>query len=133
MGAGGVACPKPPKRKTVKGRKDRAEGKVKKSVREQCVERDGWCRVGQYRAFDRHGWGGLCFECSSNLSQWAHWGEHTRAKTRGQAPERRHTTGGSLMLCKAHHDALDGRSHPRLKITALTDNGCDGPLRFERF
>lgn len=37
---------KPPKRKTLKGRKDRAEAKVKKTVRAQCVERDGYCRGG---------------------------------------------------------------------------------------
>lgn len=93
---------KPEPRTRVKGRKDRAETKVKQSVRAKCVERDGDCRFHQRSAELTH----LVGECQGE-SEWAHLGEKRRAKTRGMAPEARHTTAGSLMLCTAHHTAYD--------------------------
>jgi hypothetical protein len=61
-------------------------------------------------------------------SEWAHLEDKRRFKTVGMEPEERHTTGGSLMLCKSHHVAYDRH---RIKITILSRAGADGPLRFE--
>ena len=122
MGIGGVACPKPEPLKRVRGRKTRAESKVKKSVRAQCVERDGHCRACLRLR-------GLYAECFGP-SEWAHLDERKRFKTRGMAPEKRHTTADSLMLCKRHHDMYDGRLSPRLSIEAHTPKGADDILWF---
>ena len=134
-GQPGRACPKGISRKTLKGRKHRAESKVKKSVRAQCVERDGPCRAALYPFGTGSGLGGdvtdIWHECEG-LSEWAHLHAKRRSKTRGMAPEDRHDTAHSLMLCKRHHDQYDGRATPRLVITALTRRGADGPLKFRR-
>ncbi len=116
-----------PTAKAVKAKKDRHAGKVVQSVRAQCDERDGPCRIGRPRPGDQVvGDPGAC----RGESQWMHLGEKTRAKTRKQAPEVRHTTQGSMMGCTAHHDRYDGRARPRLGIEQLTAKGADGPLRF---
>lgn len=60
-------------------------------------------------------------------SEWAHFDALKRARTRGRPPEERHTTAGSLMLCRRHHDAYDDGD---LLIDALTSDGCDGLLRY---
>lgn len=120
MGQGGIACPKPEPRKRVKGRKDRAEAKVKKSVRAQCVDRDGYCRLNHYSV-------PFSFGMCKGASQWAHLGDKKRFKTRGQSPEQRHSTWGSLMLCDGHHDAYD---LAKMRIRILTPFGADGPLEF---
>lgn len=132
----GVACPKPEKRKTTNGRKDRAEAKVKKDVRAQCVERDGQCRVFRTIAGQHGGWAILgalvqihMKDMCDGPSEWAHMHSRRRSQTRGQAPERRHDTAHSLMLCRFHHQAYDAH---RLHITALTRKGADGPLKFRR-
>ncbi len=111
-----LAKPEPHKR--VKARKKRQEQKVIQEVRPQCVARDGYCRVYNKRMG----------ECSGE-SQWAHYGPYKRARTRGKPPEERHTTAGSLMLCVGHHDDYD---EERMKIEALTDRECNGPLKFEK-
>lgn len=118
---------KPTRRKKAKGptaryraKRKRAEGPVIKAVRAACVERDGLCRYWK-DAFE------ACFvavECSGP-SEWAHL--ESRARTRNMAPELRHNTATSLMLCKHHHDRLDGRARPRLRVT-VTGKGADGPL-----
>ncbi len=120
-----------PTRKALKGKKDRNAKKVEKSVRAQCEERDGSCRVGSTLAMMGDDRASLTQigECRGE-SEWAHLGEKTRAKTRNQAPEVRHTTAGSAMLCTRHHARYDGRERPRLLIEALTKRGADGPLRF---
>lgn len=106
----GIAAPKGESRKRIKGRRDRKEATVKKSVRSQCVDRDGFCRLMGL---------GLC----EGVSEWAHLGEKKRFKTRGQAPEVRHTTAGSFMACTGHHYSYDaGEIH----IEAMTPNGADG-------
>lgn len=117
----GIGKPEPLKR--VRARRRRREAQQVKSVREQCVERDGRCR-----------WalpGSPLGRCDGP-SEWAHLGDKKRFKTRGQDPEERHTTGGSAIMCKAHHDAYDGRVKPRLEVEPLTDAGADGPLRGTR-
>ena len=122
-----LSLPKGRTRRQVKARRGRAEAKVEKAVRAACVARDGYCR-------GRHP-SSVCTDgrlaCEwTGPSEWAHLPIKRRSKTRGQAPEIRHTTADSLMLCKQHHDALDGRTRPRLTIEPLTDRGADGPLRF---
>lgn len=127
---------KPEPRKRTKGRKLRAEGKVKTSVRAACVARDFECRLGAGTSAD---WPqgadrfiplSLFFDLPcAGLSEWAHMHAKRRSQTRGQAPERRHDTAHSLMLCKFHHQEYDAH---RLRITALTRKGADGPLKFRR-
>ena len=134
----GKPVPKGTPRAVEKGRKDRTERRVKKSVRQQCVARDGYCRLGNsiwglLDQRDRFIGNGFAFSCSSDnvkRSEWAHFGDKRRARTRGQTPEARHTTAGTLMLCQAHHEQYDGKAKPRLFITALSRKGCDGPLKF---
>lgn len=115
------------KRSTLKGREDRAEAKVKKAVRTACVQRDDYCRMST-------GWGdvypvtALAIRCVGP-SEWAHMHIRRRSQTRNQAPEIRHDTAHSLMLCKFHHQEYDAH---RLIITALTRKGADGPLKFRR-
>lgn len=121
-----LAFPKGPTRKTMKGRKTRAEALVKRLTRALCVVRDGDCRVFNFKGGADRLDLALRSDCSGQ-SQWAHFGAHKRARTRGMAPLQRHTTAGSLMLCARHHRQYDAG---KLKIRALTDRGCDGPLEF---
>ena len=109
--------PKPIKRKTLKGRKVRAESKVTQRIRALCVDRDGDCRLKNTNGF------GPC----GGESEWAHLGEKKRARTRGMAPEVRHTTAGSLMLCTRHHQLYDSGT---MTIEPTTPNGADGLMRF---
>lgn len=126
MSIPGLAFPKGLPRRIEKGRQDRKAAKVVKSVREQCVERDGDCRLGENTLNDVHAFeGSLC----AGPSQWCHMHVKRRSQTRGQAPEVRHTTADSFMGCKRHHDEYDAH---KLRITALTRNGADGRLKFSR-
>jgi hypothetical protein len=112
---------KPEPRRRVKARKQRHAAKVAKSVRAQCVERDGWCRV--HTDARKAGRGSTGCE---GWSEWAHLGDKKRFKTRGQSPELRHTTAGSLMLCVQHHaDYDEGRM-------AIIGDDANLPLRFRR-
>jgi hypothetical protein len=112
---GGVACPTPEPKKREKARGKRAEQKVEQAVRAACVLRDGDCRLqGSYVGY-----------CGGE-SEWAHMPDKRRSKTRGQEPEVRHTTAGSLMLCSLHHALLD--TH-RMTIEAMTEQGADSTLR----
>jgi hypothetical protein len=45
------------------------------------------------------------------------------------APEARHTTRDSVMLCQRHHDEYDDR---KLTVEFLTERGADGPLAWRR-
>ncbi len=113
---------------TRKRKADAHERSVKDQVRAACVERDGYCRVASLAKQDTRMWQADEFPCSG-WSEWAHLGEHRRAKTRGQIPEARHTVAGSLQLCTAHHFAYDERT---LTIDPLTDLGANGPLWIQR-
>ena len=116
--------PKPEPCRRVKGRKARAAGRVVQSVRQQCVERDGHCRLSRWPSNDRL-FNNLTNTCVGR-SEWAHLGEKRRFKTRGQAPEVRHSTAGSLMLCTKHHQDYDqGR-------LAIEGNDANAPLSFIR-
>lgn len=115
----GVAVPKPEPLKRVRGRKTRAESKVKKSVRAQVFERDGMCRANGLAQF---------YPCSTGAHEWAHLGESKRFRTRGMVPEKRHTTKASCRLCPAHHAQYDRRAAPHLDLVPLTEAGADGPM-----
>lgn len=110
--------PKGIPRRRLKARKDRAETVVKRRVRAVVADRDGYCRYGK-----DYGPGHVCV----GPSEWAHWGDRKRFKTRGMPPSERHTTAGSLMLCRSIHRAYDAGA---LAITADTDRGCDGLLHY---
>lgn len=119
-----IGFPKPTKRKTLKRRRSHLEVAIKQAVRAACVQRDGYCRLetDQMRA------GHLLLPLTcAGPSEWAHWEQQKRARTRGMAPEQRHTIMGSLMLCRKHHRLYDSG---RLQIVAHTDDGCNGPLEF---
>jgi len=122
---------KPEPRKRAKARAQRHERAVAAVVRAVCVGRDGYCRFGDWEDHpdDAHSavLGYVMGEDCEGDSQWAHMGEHRRFRTRGQAPEVRHTTADSLMLCATHHHAYDEHT---LTITATSDKGADGALVF---
>ena len=115
---------KPEPRKRVKGRKDRAEAKRKIEVRADVEARDGYCRIANDVVWPVDGPNLGC----RGRSEWAHFGEKKRARTRNQAPELRHTTAGSFKACMFHHDLYD---RGKLAIIATTGDGCDGPLTYE--
>lgn len=115
--------PKPEKRRTTKRRKARAEAVVVKRVRGLCIGRDGYCRV----ALDIRLPFSLSILGCAGQSEWSHFGTKRRARTLGQEPEERHTTAGTLMLCRKHHRKYDAGL---FLIGATTDGGCDGPLSY---
>ena len=119
--------PKPEKRKTVKGRERRKAREVVQNVREKCVARDGPCRIAG-AVFRRPDGSWFRHRCGV-VSEWCHLASHRRSKTRGQDAAERHTTAGSLMLCRTAHAQYDGRQYPRLDIVA-DERGADGPLAF---
>jgi hypothetical protein len=120
--------PKPVTRRRLKGRQARAEAQVKRKIRAVCVQRDGHCRAGGFNGLkDQRS--ELFWPNCSYQSEWAHLHSRRRSKTRGQAPEIRHDTRHSLMLCRFHHAEYDQH---RLQITDLSRKGCDGPLKFTR-
>lgn len=106
-------------RKQEKIREARRERQAIQTVRPKVVGRDGYCRLQGVQTM------GPCL----GPSEWAHLPSHRRSKTRGQAPEARHTTAGSLMLCAGHHDALDEH---RMWVKETTERGADGPLLWSR-
>lgn len=118
MDYSGLPLRKPEPRKREKARLRRRAKRVIETVRPQVVARDGYCRARDIGM-------GAC----RGASEWAHFGDHRRARTRGKPPEERHTTAGSLMFCVGHHDDYD---EGRMAVAATTDRECDGPLRFEK-
>ena len=126
-------APPKPRRVTAQTRRRRKatrERPVRNTVREACVERDGHCAVWRWQADDDFDVGDrgyiVDFWCDGP-SEWAHLRGHRRSQTRNMAPERRHTTTHSLMLCHTHH-AMEEQG--RLRVRYLTDQGCDGPIQF---
>jgi len=116
-------------RKQIKARRDRAEARVKKSVRQLCVDRDGYCRLSS-EAWENHpdDWHDDALnDTCDGPAQWAHLHSHRRSQTRGQTATRRHTTFGSLMLCVEHHQQYDAH---QLQILIVGNDGCDGSLEF---
>lgn len=122
-----IGFPKPESRKRTKAREKRADREQAQETRQKVLDRDGWCRVG------RAGRPEIFGRCTP-VPEWAHL--VSRQKTRGMAPEIRHSTATSVMLCGGpaggHHvafDKLTGRK--RLHIESLTAAGADGRLQFE--
>ena len=115
MDTSGLPFPKPEPRSRVKARRRRQESKVVSEVRAKVVARDGYCRLAGVPML------GPC----KGPSEWAHFEEHKRFKTRRKPPEERHTTAGSLMLCDGHHDRYDLN---QIEMRAMTTCGCDGAL-----
>lgn len=114
-----------------RAKRRRAEDKVEKAVRAACVVRDGDCRICHWERNieDWHEAGvpypdGVDWERGE--SQWSHL--ESRARTRNMRPDLRHNTKTSVMLCKFHHDRLDGRARPRIRVELQTGEGADGPL-----
>jgi hypothetical protein len=105
--------------KRLKGRKDRAEARIKKQVRADVDTRDGYCLV-QTRA-------GILGECKGR-STWAHFAGHRRSQTRGMAPERRHDTRFSGKLCERHH-ALEESG--KCAVIYKTADYADGEVGWE--
>lgn len=101
-------------------RKARHEQSVQRRVRADVEHRDGFCRLNQADA-DLTRVVGDC----QGVSEWAHFADHRRFKTRGQDAEQRHTREGSFMACTRHHRDYD---HHRIQIEALTTRGAEGPL-----
>ena len=106
-----------PTRKTVKSKRQRDEAKVKKAVRAECVTRDGYCFAGNLGAPDCKG-----------PSEWAHFAGHRRSQTRGMAPERRHSTHFSGMLCRKHHRQEERGDY---RVVYHTANYADGRCSWE--
>lgn len=121
----------PPSIRREKNRKKKAEKKVKVDVRGQCEERDGDCRIANPRPGDEGNAVVLRLGDCDGMPEWAHLDDKRRSKTRGQAPEVRHTTVDSLIACRRHHAMYDGRERPRFTIEKLTTRGADGPLRYQ--
>lgn len=104
-------------RRQLKADVDRVERTVKEIVRAHCVVRDGYCRYGR----DLNNFG----KCQGP-SEWSHASDHKRSQTRGQAPERRHTTKTSCMQCRKHH-----RMYERGTLRGdLGDNGFNGDVQW---
>lgn len=102
----------------LRARKRAKDQRYAAKIRPIVERRDGYCRYFKdWPDFDRQ-------PCEGN-SEWAHFGDKKRFKTRGMAPEKRHTTAGSLMLCSKHHREYDAG---KLRIVALSAKGCDGGL-----
>lgn len=111
--------PKPEPYRRVKARRARHESAVKREVRAACVERDGYCRLA-FRGM------GPC----GGPSEWMHMSWKRRSLTMGQAAEARHTTSGSAMGCRLHHQRLDHKASPWIDVEPLTDSGADGRMRW---
>lgn len=108
-----------PTRKRLKGRKDRDERRVKRQVRAECEARDGYCLVATRV--------GILGECKGP-STWAHFSGHRRSQTRGMAPERRHDTRFSGMLCERHHKREEDGKYV---VVYRTTKYADGPIGWE--
>lgn len=96
----------------LRARKRRKEAPVVTRVRARCVDRDGYCRL-------------MGVSPCAGPSQWCHLGDKQRFKTRGQAPEVRHTVEGTFMGCEKHHGEYD---RGELEIIEGTTDGAEGPL-----
>lgn len=109
-----------PPRRRLKARSKRAEAVVKKRVRAECVARDGHCLVAT-RVFTHPG---TC----KGPSTWAHFAGHRRSQTRGMAPERRHDSRFSGMLCERHHGQEERGLY---QVVYLSIDYANGPVLWE--
>lgn len=117
MDTSGLPFPKGEPRARTKRRAKRREQTVAARVRAAVMRRDAPCRVAGVAAL------GPC----KGRTEWAHFEESRRFKTRGRPPEERHAVEGSLGLCRRHHHDYD---QGRLAIKALSAARCEGRLRY---
>ena len=122
----GLRFPKGETRKAEKARNDRAEAMQKRAVRRMVAGRDGYCRLARVVRRDLGDEREVAALCGGT-SEWAHLEDRRRSRTVGEAPEARHTTAGTAMLCRDHHQLYDRH---RIQITMLSRYGADGPMRF---
>lgn len=110
----GVPCPKPVKgtKKREKNKKTRADSAEAQRVRALCVARDGYC------AFTTTRYRGMPPTNCAGASEWAHLKDRRRSKTRGLAPELRHSVQHSFMGCTQHHQLYDQH---RVEIQPLAE------------
>lgn len=94
-----------------RAKRRRKERPIIQSVRAQCVERDGYCRLALFGDCD-------------GPSEWMHLEGKKRARTRGMAPEARHTTSHSMMGCSKHHALYDAG----ILTIEMGRLGADGPI-----
>ena len=109
-----IGYPKGPTRAAIKAQKREHETQVIKAVRFACMKRDGHCRVA----------GRVGTPCYGP-SEWAHLGDHRRARTRGRDPEERHDVRFSVMLCRLHHHDYDAHAYD---LAYDPERGANGPV-----
>jgi hypothetical protein len=109
------ACPKPEPRTRINARAKRQEASVKKSVRAECVERDGYCALAPYA------WRlGPC----AGKSEWAHEHSRRRSKTMKMPAAYRHDRRLTFMACTRHHRNYDLHEFS----IVVGEAGMDGPF-----
>ncbi len=108
--------PKGPTVRELKDAKQKKEKYVAARIRKQVFRRDPACVIPEDPRWPHEG-----------PDEWAHMEEGTRARTRGNPPEIRHTSRLSCRLCRAHHFAYDRGA---LRPTFLTEDGADGPIEW---
>lgn len=113
-----MSFPKPEPLKRTKARKARTEAKVIAQVKLAVMERDGSCRMAVTGV-------GAC----AGVLDWAHLPQWRRSATRGKPATERHTTQGTVLLCRKHHEMLDGQRAPRMFVEHGPD-GADGLLKW---
>jgi hypothetical protein len=115
-----VPIPKPAKRATGKrmrvkpqSARQRADLAYAAKVRKVVAARDEVCRLA-----------GRLPPCSGALA-WCHMEGHRRSQTRRMAPQDRHSTAWTVMLCARHAEMEE-----RHQVTSeyLTENGADGMM-----
>lgn len=117
-----LAFPKPRSRAAEKRQQKAEEVSVIQAVRAEVAYRDGRCRL---RGVDVGG--RRIFGSCEGPSEWAHW-PRKRSQTRNESPSQRHTSVGSLMLCRFHHQRQE---RGEIQIAAEhVARGCNGPLSF---
>ena len=123
MARAAMKFPKPEPKK--KGAKARADKKVADRVRLEVFDRDGGCRF-------PHGLPSTALQvsqlavCEGPL-EWAHLPDWRRSRTVNQDPEDRHTTAGSMVLCRRHHEMLD---QGQLDIRPTATFGADSVIEW---
>ncbi|MEY2873479.1 MAG: hypothetical protein RLZZ373_850, partial [Pseudomonadota bacterium] len=75
--------------------------------REWCQERDGHCWIATRLPKGEQKIAALLAGPCGGDSTWAHLGEWRRSNTRGMAPDQRHHTKGTAMMCADHHRRYD--------------------------
>lgn len=113
---------KPEPRALVKRRRQRHEREVAAAIRALVSDRDGYCRLYWFDTGTRAKIAQLFGPCGGP-SEWAHLTR--RSATRGQPAGVRHTSGGTVMLCRSHHQREEAH---KIWFSYQTARGADGPL-----